>query len=425
MSPMKAASRLKTVALFSLLFICQRLSAQEYQQAQPAMFLHSNDRFGANLVSLLHEETPDRNIAIAPLPVSLAFAALLDKSGSTESNQEIVSTFLWGKTFSMDIAGRMLLARFEKPESNPGGASAFPSGRGGAAPGQFRPAKPAEMWLSTAFLYRGKGSISQEFIDRVSRSFGFEFREVGKDASQAAILADNWDLSLPMPPITDLNHFWITSFLHLRAFWSGNTFAYAKREKREFKIRSGSPVQADFLTSETKSYPYMHTNELEAIVLPCGEASLLLVLPEQSTDISQLMASMVKNSDMVESSLKTQQGDVQLPLFNISYIGDFRGPMEKMGLHHIFHDTGTLMAMAPGEGGGVLQGVTQISEISVDEQGIRADAGTTIRGIFGGIEGIQSPPFHMTLNRPFLFLIRDVATNALLFTGVVMNPTAR
>jgi len=32
-------------------------------------------------------------------------------------------------------------------------------------------------------------------------------------------------------------------------------------------------------------------------------------------------------------------------------------------------------------------------------------------------------PFHMTLDRPFLFLIRDRVTKALLFEGALMNPT--
>jgi hypothetical protein len=90
----KATSHLKGIALLSLLFVCQGLHAQETQQAQPAMFLHSNDRFGANLLSLLHEESPDRNIAVAPLPISLAFAALQDGSIDSESRKEIVSTFL-------------------------------------------------------------------------------------------------------------------------------------------------------------------------------------------------------------------------------------------------------------------------------------------------------------------------------------------
>ena len=78
--------------------------------------------------------------------------------------------------------------------------------------------------------------------------------------------------------------------------------------------------------------------------------------------------------------------------------------------------------MAPQRAGGVLRGVAQKTEITVDENGIRADAGTIVHGVYGGVMGAQSP-FHMTLDRPFLFIIRDNVTRAILFVGVVMNPT--
>ena len=74
------------------------------------------------------------------------------------------------------------------------------------------------------------------------------------------------------------------------------------------------------------------------------------------------------------------------------------------------------------EMGAVLTGVAQKTEITVDENGIRADAGTIVGGVVGGIM-LTKAPFHLRLDRPFLFFIRDRATNALLFEGAVMDPT--
>jgi serpin B len=93
-----------------------------------------------------------------------------------------------------------------------------------------------------------------------------------------------------------------------------------------------------------------------------------------------------------------------------------------MGVHRIFTDPGTLIGMVP-EVGAILRGVLQKNEITVDEDGIRADSGTIMAGVYGGIMGGEPKPFHMVLNRPFIFIIRDNATHALLFLGVVMNPT--
>ena len=67
----------------------------------------------------------------------------------------------------------------------------------------------------------------------------------------------------------------------------------------------------------------------------------------------------------------------------------------------------------------------QAVSLEVDRSGIRADAETVAGGIYGGIMGGPAQPFHMRLNRPFLFMIRDNITGALLFAGAVMDPSQR
>ena len=112
---------------------------------------------------------------------------------------------------------------------------------------------------------------------------------------------------------------------------------------------------------------------------------------------------------------------MQIPPFHFSFETDLRSSLEKMGVRRIFNEPHTLLSMAPEREGGILGGVAQKTEITVDENGIRADAGTIATGVYGGILQAKAR-FHMVLNRPFLFVVRDNATHALLFIGVVMNP---
>ncbi len=62
--------------------------------------------------------------------------------------------------------------------------------------------------------------------------------------------------------------------------------------------------------------------------------------------------------------------------------------------------------------GGSLTGVAQKTEITVDKNGIRTDSGTVLAGVLGGIV-TRNSPFEMTLDRPFLFIIRDNVTGVL------------
>ena len=384
------------------------------------MFLRANDSFAFDLLEIVHKELPDRNIVISPLPVSLAFAALSDGNMQVDSAEELETAFHWDGAFGLPDGAKMVLTRFEKPMPRPASHRAPPPGMPHAT---LMPlGKPEEVWLSTAFLYRGASSLSRDFIDKITYDFGLPFRAVGEHAPQSEILAKHWDPALPMPNVTAKNHFWITSATHLRTSWDGNTFVDAKREKHEFRLRSGKVVQADFLESEAEMYPYARTAEFEAVVLAGKKAAILIVLPSVDASIEQLEAALAKRPNLVDPLLERREGDVRLPPFHFSFETDLRNPIETMGVHRIFTNQDALLWMAPGKPGAVLQGVAQKTEITVDEEGIRADAGTIVSGIYGGI--MQTiDPFHMTLDRPFLFLIRDRATKLLLFEGAVMNPT--
>jgi serine protease inhibitor len=409
-----------------LLLSCFQVLAQESSEVQPASFLRANDRFAMSLLKVAHEQLQDRNIVVAPLPVSLTFAAILDGTVDPDSVGELRSAFHWDKQIGTDVGGRMLLARFAKPKPYPPSHIA-PRNSDDVLIKLLRSRKLEELWIAGAFLYRGEGSLSQDFIDRVKYDFGFQFRPVDEHVPQSVILAKNWDPSLPMPATTgsEPNDFWITTFTHLRTAWAGNTFVYAKREKHDFSLMSGVTVQADFLKSEFYIYPYVRTEEVEAIVLSGSKASILLVLPGVGKDVGKLEAALANDPNMLDALLVSQPGDVQLPPFHFSYESDLRDSLERLGVHRIFDNPTTLLSMAPKKDGAALRGVAQKTEITVDEDGIRADAGTIASGVYGGILGGVQAPFHMVLNRPFIFIIRDNVTNALLFAGAVMNPNLR
>jgi len=57
--------------------------------------------------------------------------------------------------------------------------------------------------------------------------------------------------------------------------------------------------------------------------------------------------------------------------------------------------------------------------VSVDEAGTEAAAATAV---IVGVTSIPAEPIEVKIDRPFIFLIRDVETGTLLFVGRVLNP---
>jgi serpin B len=59
--------------------------------------------------------------------------------------------------------------------------------------------------------------------------------------------------------------------------------------------------------------------------------------------------------------------------------------------------------------------------VSVDEAGTEAAAATAV---IVGETAIPEQPVEVTIDHPFIFLIRDIETGAILFVGRVLNPGA-
>ena len=57
--------------------------------------------------------------------------------------------------------------------------------------------------------------------------------------------------------------------------------------------------------------------------------------------------------------------------------------------------------------------------IAVDEKGTEAAA---VTAVVGGEESIDPEPIVVTIDRPFIFLIRDNKTGTILFMGRVLDP---
>jgi serpin B len=108
-----------------------------------------------------------------------------------------------------------------------------------------------------------------------------------------------------------------------------------------------------------------------------------------------------------------------MPTFRITFQSDLREPIEALGIKGVFEDLGEMIKIPKSNLGHIDQSV----DIQVDKEGIRADAETIFGIVYGGI--MTGRPFHVELNRPFVFLIRDNTTNALLFMGAVMNPNQK
>jgi serpin B len=148
--------------------------------------------------------------------------------------------------------------------------------------------------------------------------------------------------------------------------------------------------------------------------------SMVIMLPDSGkfeSFESNLSAARV---DQTISSLESHEVDLTMPKFKYDYECSLAETLAGMGMPTAFSDGADFSGMT-GNRELSITDVLHKAYVSVDEKGTEAAAATAV------IVGLTSMPVEtvqMTVDRPFIFLIRDIETGTILFIGRVMNPSA-
>jgi serpin B len=127
------------------------------------------------------------------------------------------------------------------------------------------------------------------------------------------------------------------------------------------------------------------------------------------------------NSDRVTEILSDlHMQNVQLKMPKFEYESNY-------GLSEILAEMGMPLAFGGGadfsgmDGTKMLfiQNVLHKAFVSVDEEGTEAAAATAV---IMDLKALPEQPVEMTIDHPFIFMIRDMKTGTVLFLGRVMNP---
>jgi serpin B len=121
-----------------------------------------------------------------------------------------------------------------------------------------------------------------------------------------------------------------------------------------------------------------------------------------------------------ELDRSTAGADLALPRFETRYGASLGAALQALGLTAPFED-GYLLGIAD-DPTLVLSDAIHETFVAMDEEGTEAAAATAL--VFDATSAPTGEPVPVILDRPFLFRIHDPRTDATLFLGRVMDPTA-
>jgi serpin B len=168
---------------------------------------------------------------------------------------------------------------------------------------------------------------------------------------------------------------------------------------------------------------YLSNDLFTAVDLPYGNKnfSMSILLPKETKTTDELISQLTaENFAEWTSGFSEKEVIVSLPKFKFGYKELLNEPLMNMGLGIAFTGASDFTDINP-EGGLKISRVIHQSFIDVNEKGTEAAAVTVVEIEWTSV-GPEDGKYYFTANHPFVFVIREKTSNAILFIGRVGNP---
>jgi serpin B len=391
----------------------ERIASPDVSPNEQALLVEGNSAFAFELYKELKEK--GGNLFYSPYSISLALA-MTYAGASGETAQQMADTLQFMlEQASLHPAFNWLDAELAK--------------RGEGAQG--KDGEGFRLNIVNAIWGQEDYEFLPAFLDVLAENYGAGLRIVDfiteTEASRLAI--NDWvskqtegrikDL-IPQGAIDALTRLVLTNAIYFNAAWE-HSFDKKMTADGPFYLLDGEQVIVPMM-KQTESFGYTEGEGYQAVELQYdgGELSMVILLPEAGKVEAFEEGLQSQQVDAIINDMQNIQVALTMPRFEFDSEFRLKDTLAGMGMPIAFSSAADLSGMT-GKRELAISDVVHKAFVAVDEAGTEAAAATAV---IVGLTAVPEPLVEVTINRPFIFLIRDIETGAILFVGRVLNPGA-
>jgi serine protease inhibitor len=391
----------------------ERITSPDVSSSEQALLVEGNSAFAFDLYQALREE--EGNLFYSPYSISVALA-MTYAGARGETAQQMADTlkFLLGQD-RLHPAFNWLDAELAK--------------RGEGAQG--KDGQGFRLNIVNAIWGQKDYSFLPAFLDVLAENYGAGLRILDfiNDTEKSRVAINDWvsdqtedrikDL-IPQGAIDALTRLVLTNAIYFNAAWE-YPFDKKMTANGPFYLLDGGHITVPMM-QQTESFGYTQGEGYQAVELlyDGDELSMVILLPEEGQfEVFEKALEAQKVSDII-SDLQPTEVTLTMPKFEFDSEFSLKDTLESMGMPAAFSEAADFSGMT-GTQDLCISAVLHKAFVSVDEAGTEAAAATAV---IVGETAIPEQPVEVTVDHPFIFLIRDIETGAILFVGRVLNPGA-
>ena len=390
-------------------------AAPQVTQNEMDALVAGNSAFALDLYQALRIQ--DENLFYSPFSISIALA--MTYAGAREETE-----LQMGQVLRFSLPQDRL-----HPAFNALGLELASRGEGAVAERGRR----FQLKLANAIWGQRDYTFLPEFLDVLAVHYGAGLRllDFASDPEASRLTINEWvsrqtegkieDL-LPPSSITPTTTLVLTNAIYFNAAWH---YPFDEKDTAEgaFHLLDQSQVSVPMM-HQRESFAYAQGDGYQAVELPYrgkDEATVelfMVILLPQAGRFEEVAGSLdAQNVQAILADLQPQAVELALPKFSFEASFNLNDPLGALGMPIAFTGSANFSGM-DGTRDLFISDVVHKAFVAVDEAGTEAAAATAV---IIGRTSVETP-VEMTVNRPFVFLILDKPTGAILFLGQVVNP---
>ncbi|WP_352339227.1 serpin family protein [Psychrobacter sp. 16-MNA-CIBAN-0192] len=349
----------------------------------------------------------DKNVFFSPYSLSTAMA-MLYAAAEGETKQQIQKTFYYASMDILNPNSAALYNQFNKP--NP----------------DYKLATVNDLWMQQGL------TPTKSYVDTVQRYYGGQVTNLNFEGSpDLSRLIINKKIAqhtnqlipelLPKGSIKPITVAVLTNAVYFKGDWQV-PFEVQSTTEQLFYNHTGTSPKVKMMQLQSY-FSYSEDKQVQVVQLPYkgDDLSMLVVLPKSKDKAAMQQLVRDLSADKIKQwskDLVGQEVNVHLPKFRLEAGYKMKYLLTNMGMPRAFQN-GAGFNLFDNSPPVYVDDVYHKAVVIVDEKGTEAAAATAI---VVDSESASAPPPMFKADHPFIFLIKDNKTDAILFLGQVNKP---
>jgi len=394
----------------------ERVSSPDVSAADLEKLVGGNNAFAYDLYQAWREQ--DGNLFYSPYSISVALAmTYAGARGETEKQMAETLHFLLSQddlhpalnALDQELARRAAAAGSEEDEA-------------------FRLSIANSIWGQVGY------DFLPAFLDVLAENYGAGLRltDFMKDPDKSRVIINDWisdqtedrieDL-IPEGKITPLTRLVLANAIYFKATWL-HQFDESRTRDREFNLLGGEQVNVPMMSlSEPASLLYAQGKGYQAIELPYvgNQVAMTIIMPDAGK-FEEIEASLhAARIEAILADMDHKAVALRLPKFSFESSFSMAQTLAAMGMPDAVSIADADFSGMDGTHDLYIENVFHKAFVAVDEAGTEAAAATAV---VMSLKAAMPSGIELTIDHPFIFLIRDTVTGSVLFVGRVLNPVS-